>query len=144
MYFYAMKMIKFGQPVLVTTCLKDHFCALFAFLNQVRAHGRLWACAWFPEIVLWRVCVCMYACMYACMYVYLFVFPHQREQTFTWSLKAACIQIIKAKESLYYTHAQVSSVFLSQLKTRRSDHPQTSKPAFLIDSQVFYNRKTAY
>jgi len=67
------------------------------FLNQV--------CAWFPEIALRKVCMCV--CMYVCMYVYLFVFLHPREQTFY--LKTACIQPIKAKQSLYYTHAQVSS-----------------------------------
>jgi len=44
------------------------------------------------------VCVCMYICL---------SFRTHVSKTFTWSLKAACIQSIKAKES--YTHAQVSS-----------------------------------
>ena len=45
------------------------------FLNQARA--------WFPEIVLRKVCVC------ACMYVYLFVFPYPREQTFYLKLESS-------------------------------------------------------
>ena len=55
---------------------------------------------------------------------------------FTGSLKAACIQTIKAKQSLYYTHTQVSSaskVDFSQSKTGCSDCPQTSRPAFLVN-----------
>ena len=35
---------------------------MLQFLNQARA--------WFPEIVLWKVCVCVYVCMYVCMYVW--------------------------------------------------------------------------
>ena len=71
-----------------------------------------------------------------CVYVYLFVFLHPCEQTFTWSLKAACMQTIKAKQSI---HAQVlyklclEGVFLSQLKSKCCNCPQTSKPAFLVD-----------
>ena len=96
-------------------------------LNQVRA--------WFPEIVLQKVCV--FVCMYVCMYICLSFCTHV-SKPFTWSLKAACIQTIKAKQSLYYTHAQVhetllEGVFLSQSKTGRSDHPQTLKPAFLVN-----------
>ena len=39
------------------------------FLNE----GWLWARAWFPEIVLRKVCVCMHVCMhmYVCMYAYV-------------------------------------------------------------------------
>jgi len=32
-------------------------------------------------------------------------------------------------------------MFLSQSKTRRSDHPQTSKPAFLVDFSVILQPK---
>ena len=42
------------------------------------------------------------------MYICLSFHTHV-SKSFTWSLKAACIQIIKAKQSLYYTHAQASS-----------------------------------
>jgi len=41
-----------------------------------------------------------------------------------------------AKQSLCYTHTQVSSalkVFLSQSKTWHSECPQTSRPAFLVE-----------
>ena len=55
----------------------DENSSLVDFLNQ--AH------AWFPEIVLRKVCVCVYVCMY----VYLFVFPHPREQTFYLKLKSS-------------------------------------------------------
>ena len=66
------------------------------YLNQVCTHSRpQWVHAWFPEIVLQKVCVCvrlyvcmyvrtyvctyvcmhvcMYACMHACMYVCMYV-----------------------------------------------------------------------
>ena len=42
------------------------------------------------------------------MYICLSFHTHVTKP-FTLSLKAACIQTIKAKQSLYYTHAQVSS-----------------------------------
>ena len=32
---------------------------MLEFLNQARAHSRLWVHAWFPEIVLQKVCVCV-------------------------------------------------------------------------------------
>ena len=51
-------------------------------------------------------------------------------------LRSACIQEIKAKQSLYYTYAQVSFGskvdFLSELKTRCADLPHTSSKAFLV------------
>ena len=54
--------------------------------------------------------------------------------SFTWSLKTACMQTIKAKQSLYYTHAQVSSpskaCFFLNWKPGVSTIP---KPAFLVD-----------
>ena len=52
-------------------------------LNQ----ARLWACAWFPEIVFQKVCVCLYVCM--------FVFPHPREQTFYLKLESSLFTIDK-------------------------------------------------
>jgi len=57
------------------------------FLNQA-----------FAEIVLRKVCVCVCVCV--CMYICLSFRTHVGKP-FTWSLKAACIQIIKAKQSLY-------------------------------------------
>jgi len=79
-------------------------------------------------------------CVFVCMCVYLFIFPHPREQTFYLkfeSMKAACIQTIKAKQSLLL-HLRtgkhyLEGMFLSQSKTRRSDHPQTSRFAFPVD-----------
>ena len=73
-----------------------------------------------------------------CMYICLFFRTHV-SKPYIWSLKAACIQIIKAKQSVYYTHAQASSAskvcfFPYGKQGRRSDSPQTSKPAFLVDS----------
>ena len=64
---------------------------------------------WFPKIVLRKVCVCvcMYVCMHVCMYI--FVFPHPREQIFYLMLESSLYTNTKAKQSLYYTHAQVSS-----------------------------------
>jgi len=76
------------------------------FLNQACATAS--RSAWFPEIVLRKMCVCMYVCMHVCMYICLSFCTHV-SKPFTWSLKAACIQIIKAKQSLYYTQTQVSS-----------------------------------
>ena len=73
-------------------------CKITIFFNQV--------CAWFPEIILQKVCACLYACMHACMYIYLSFRTHV-SKPFTWSLKAACMQTIKAKQNLYYTNAQV-------------------------------------
>ena len=32
------------------------------------AKGRLWACAWFTEIVFVKVCVCTYLSTYVCLY----------------------------------------------------------------------------
>ena len=49
-----------------------------------------------------QVAVCAH--MYICLSFRTHVSKH-----FTWSLKAACIYTIKAKQSLYYTHVQVSS-----------------------------------
>ena len=54
--------------------------------------------------LFYEKCVCMYVCMYICLSFRIHV-----SKPFTWSLKAACIQTIKAKQSLHYTHAQVSS-----------------------------------
>jgi len=95
------------------------------------AIGWLWACPWFPEIVLQKVCV--FVCMYICLYFHTHV-----SKPFTWSLKVTCIQTLKAKQNLYYIQVctgklSFEGMFLSQLKTRRSDHPQTSKPAFLVN-----------
>ena len=108
-------------------------------------YGRLWVHAWFPEIVLRKVCVrvCVCVCMYVCMY---FVFPHPCEQTFY--LKAACIQTIKAKQIKPILHSCtgklcLEGVFLSLSKTRHSDRPQTSKPAFLVDSSGILQLKNS-
>ena len=67
-----------------------------AFLYQARLVS--WNC--FTK----SVPVCSYVCMYICL-----SFRTHVSKPFTWSLKAACMQTIKAKQSLYYTHAQVSS-----------------------------------
>ena len=71
------------------------------------------------------------------MHVYLFIFPHPREQTFYLKHDSSYIQTIEAKQSLYYTHAQVSSAskmgFFPQSKTWCSNLPQTSRLAFLVD-----------
>jgi len=66
----------------------------------------------------------------------------------------ACIQAIKAKQSLYYTYALVSSAlmigsalmvgFFPDLKSWHSNHSQTSRPAFQPTFQAFYNRKTPH
>ena len=65
--------------------------------------------AWFPEIVFRKVYVCLYVCMFVCIYCICLSFYTHVSKPFSWSLKAACIQSIKVKESLYYTHAEVSS-----------------------------------
>ena len=76
--------------------------------------------------LFYEKCVCMYIC--------LFFYTHA-SKPFTWSLKAACMQTIKAKQSI---HVQVlyklclKGVFLSQLKSGCCNRPQTSKPAFLL------------
>ena len=74
--------------------------------------------------------------MYVCMFVCLSFHTHV-SKSFTLSMKAACIQTIKAKQSLHYTYAQVSSAskvgFFSQLKKWYSEHPQTLRLAFLVD-----------
>ena len=69
--------------------------------------GQLWAHA---RLVSWN-CFMKSVCVYVSMHVAIFVLPFctHVSKPFTWSLKAACIQIIKAKQSLYYTYAQVSS-----------------------------------
>ena len=62
------------------------------FLNQAHTHSWPQAgCgnAWFPEIILRKVCVCVFVCMYVCMHVYLFVFLHPREQTFYLKLESS-------------------------------------------------------
>ena len=91
----------------------------------------------FLKLFTKSVFVCMYVCMHVCMNICLSFHTHV-SKPFTSSLKAACKQTIKAKQSLHYTHALVSfcikGVFLSQLKTGRNDFPQTSKPAFLVNS----------
>jgi len=50
--------------------------------------------------------VCVYACIFVCLSAPTWV---SMSKPFTWNLKAACKQTIKAKQSLYYTHAQASS-----------------------------------
>ena len=79
------------------------------FLNQARTiwcmptAGRT-SCGHTPGFLKLFLCVCMYVCMYICL-----SFRTHGSKPFTWSLKAACIQTIKAKQSLYYTRAQISS-----------------------------------
>jgi len=69
-------------------------------LNQACAHSR--HVPGFLKLFYEKcVCVCMYVCMYICL-----SFCTHVSKPFTWR---ACIQTIKAKQSLYYTHAQVSS-----------------------------------
>jgi len=111
------------------------------FLNQARA--------WFPEIVLRKVCVyvCMHVCMYVCMYICLSFRTHV-SKPFTWSLKAACTQTIKAKQSLYYTHAQISSAskvcFFPNRKPGVATVHRLQSQLSYSTLQAFYNRKAAY
>ena len=51
------------------------------------AFGRLWACAWFTEIVFVKVCVCTYLSTYLPM----FVRTHPREQNRLITVKAAFV-----------------------------------------------------
>jgi len=77
----------------------------------------------------------MYVYMYECMYVrtvciYVCMSPHTHvNKPITWSLKAACIQT-KAKQSLHYTYAQVSSASKVFFFPGCSDHLGL---AFLVD-----------
>ena len=86
--------------------------------------------------------VCMYACIYICLSA------PKWANLLLWSMKAACIQTIKANQSLNYTHTQVSSAskasFLHQSKTRYSDRPQTSRPAFLVGFSGVIQPKTVH
>ena len=125
------------------SCLFQRFFLLqsLPIFNQARAHSR-------PAFLklFYEKCACVYACtmMYVCMYACIFVyFPHPREQAFYWSLKAACIQIIMAKQNLCYTKLCLEGMFLSQSKTGRSDRTQTSKPAFLVDSSGILQPKNS-
>ena len=65
------------------------------------------------------------------------VFFTHMSKFFALSMKTACIQTIKAKQSLYYTYAQVISAskvgFFPHLKNRHSNCPQNSRLAFLVD-----------
>ena len=104
------------------------------------AYGRLWARAWFPEIIIVfrKVCVCLYVCIFVCLYVYLFVFPHPREQTSYLKLESSPYTITKRLKKAYILHSRTGKfsfkgVLLSQSKIGRSDYLQTSKPAFLVD-----------
>ena len=54
------------------------------------AEGRLWARAWFTELVSRKTCVCL--CMFVC--------THPREQTISSVVKTAYPQQVKAKQSL--------------------------------------------
>jgi len=65
-------------------------------------------CVYVCMYVCMYICLSVYVCMYVCMYICLSFRTHV-SKPFTWSLKAACMQTINAKQSLYYTHAQVSS-----------------------------------
>ena len=76
---YVHAQTKMGKKSLQKKSAKHLF--VYLVLNQARA--------WFPEIVLRKVCVCMYVCMYAYLYVYFFVFPHPREQTFYLKLESS-------------------------------------------------------
>ena len=67
--------------------------------------------------------------VFVCMYICLSFRVHV-SKPFAWSLKAACMQTIKAKQSLYYTHAQVSSPSKACFFPNQKPDPQTSKPAF--------------
>ena len=97
--------------------------------------------------VLWKVCmyacmhVCMYVCMYVrmyvcvCMYVYLLVFLHPREQNVYLKLESSLyvknegfIVCIPSRTGMLC----LEGMFLSQLKSRCSDRPQTSRPTFLV------------
>ena len=57
------------------------------------AEGRLWACAWFTEIVFVKVCVCTYLSTYLPIYLFtylpMFVRTHPREQNRLITVKAA-------------------------------------------------------
>ena len=83
------------------------------------------------------MCVCIYVCMYVCMYNHLFAFPHPREQTFYLKLQSSLYTNNKGyrKPILHSRTGKLSfeGIFLSQSKTGSSDHPQTSKPAFLVN-----------
>ena len=72
------------------------------------------------------------------MYVYLLVFPHPREQTFYLKLESSLYTNNKgSKKPILHSCTGklcLKGVFLSQSKTGHSDRPQTSKPAFLVDS----------
>ena len=93
---YRHGMIKSASLIFFKTrCAPTAGCRL-----AVGTHLVSWNC--FTKSVC--VCVCMYVCMYICL-----SFCTHVSKPFTWSLKAACIQTIKAKQSLYYTHTQVSS-----------------------------------
>jgi len=75
------------------------------FLNQARVHTQLWACAWLPEIIVQNsvyMYLCIYVCMHKCMCISLSFRTHMTK-ALTWSMKAACIQTLKAKQSLYVT-----------------------------------------
>ena len=52
--------------------------------------------------------VSAFTCLYVCMYICLSFCTHE-SKPFTWTLKAVFLQTLKAKQSLHYTHAQVSS-----------------------------------
>ena len=82
------------------------------------------------HLVSWN-CFTKSVCMYICL-----SFHTHASKPFTWSTKAACVHIIKAKQSLHCTYTQASSAskFLSPSKTGNSNHPQTLKPAFLVNS----------
>jgi len=62
-----------GNVVHISMAFNCYFRPVL-LLNQVRAHSRLWAHAWFTEIVLRKVCV--YVCMHVCMYICLSVRTH--------------------------------------------------------------------
>jgi len=96
-------LLLFGQETTeLRMCVKSYFvlrvnvvCARPDFLGRTTHYstvGRLWARAWFPEIVFRKVCVsvCLYVCMYICL-----SFRTHVSKSFTWSLKAACIQSLK-------------------------------------------------
>ena len=75
-----------------------------------------------------------------CLFARLFVFQQPHKQTIiALSCKSSLYAKLKAKQSLYYTYAQVRVSSASKVgffpisKTWCSNHSQTLRPAFLVD-----------
>ena len=68
-----------------TNVLGDSLAVVKPGARPQPAKGRLWACAWFTEIVFVKVCVCTYLSTYLPMFVH----THPREQNRLITVKAA-------------------------------------------------------